>query len=147
MGSIPIFGSTPITKEKMKKLLALSIGAIVLSSCGTRTIVVEKQPEVTVPAPIQDAPQSSFEREQNFLDGLTSDHPTEVSRLGKASVLELGQLTCEAIDEGTTISDFVKMAGNTGASPEFIGSLIREAVENFCPENQWFIDSALNSGV
>lgn len=130
----------------MKKLLAVTVLVLGVSACGTRTIVVEKTPEVTT-APIPDAPQSSFEREQNFLNGLTSDHPAEVSRLGKANVLELGRLTCGTIDEGSTISDFVEMAGDTGVSAEFIGSLIREAVENFCPENQWFIDSALNSGI
>lgn len=128
----------------MKKLLGLSIAVIFLSACGTKTIVVEKAPDTTL-ASIQDTVQSSSEREQNFLNGLTYDHPTEVSRLGKTSVLELGRLTCGTIDEGTTLSDFVQMAGRTGVSPEFIGSLIREAVENFCPENQWFIDSALNS--
>lgn len=127
----------------MKKLLAVAVLALGVSACGTKTIVVEKAPDTTL-APIQDTVQSSSEREQNFLNGLTYDHPTEVSRLGKTSVLELGRLTCGAIDDGSTLSDFVQMASKTGVSPEFIGALIREAVENFCPENQWFIDSALN---
>lgn len=128
----------------MKKLLAIAVLSLGLSACGTRTVVVEKEPETTT-APVEQAPQSSYDREQNFLDGLTYDHPTEVARLGKTGVLELGRLTCGTIDEGSTIADFVDMANRTGVSPEFIGSLIREAVENFCPENQWFIDSALNS--
>ena len=114
-----------------------------LGACTTERIV---EVEKTTPTTAYVAPSPSpMDAEQNFLNGLTYDHPTEVSRLGKASVLELGRLTCEAIDEGSTVSDFVGMASKTGASPEFIGSLIREAVENFCPENQWFIDSALNS--
>jgi hypothetical protein len=127
----------------MKKLLAVAILALGVSACGTKTIVVEKAPDTTL-APIQDTVQSSSEREQNFLNGLTYDHPSEVSTLGKTAVLELGRLTCGTIDEGATLTDFVKLANSTGVSPEFIGSLIREAVENFCPENQWFIDSALN---
>jgi hypothetical protein len=61
-------------------------------------------------------------------------------------VLNLGLLTCETIDEGSTLADFVQMAEDTGVDAGFIGALIREAVENFCPQNQWFIDSALNSG-
>ena len=130
----------------MKKLLALTVLTLGVSACGTRTIVVEQVPAVTSPQ-IQDAPQSSSERDQNFLNGLTYDHPAEVSRLGKANVLELGRLTCQTIDEGSTINDFLDMSKQTGASAEFMGSLIREAVENFCPENQWFIDSALNSGI
>ena len=131
-------------KEQMKKIVAIAITCVTLASCGTKTIVVEKAPEVTS-APVQNVPQTSYSKEQNFLDGLTYDHPTEVSRLGKTGVIELGHLTCGTIDEGSTISDFVDMANRTGVSAEFIGALIREAVENFCPENQWFIDSALNA--
>lgn len=128
----------------MKKVIITVLASVALVGCGTTgtTAIQEETPVATLPpvtVPVV------VDKEQNFLNGLTYDHPAEVSRLGKASVLELGRLTCEAIDEGSTIGDFVKMAGNTGASPEFIGSLIREAVENFCPENQWFIDSALNA--
>ena len=128
----------------MRKATITLLASIALVGCGTTgtTAIQEETPVATLP-PV--TVPTVVDKEQNFLNGLTYDHPTEVSRLGKASVLELGRLTCEAIDEGSTIGDFVKMAGNTGASPEFIGSLIREAVENFCPENQWFIDSALNA--
>lgn len=130
----------------MKKIAVLVVACIAISACGTRTIVVEKEPESAVStAPAQDVQTNSYDKEQNFLDGLTYDHPTEVSRLGKSSVIELGRLTCGTIDEGSTIDDFVQMANSSGVSPEFIGSLIRESVENFCPENQWFIDSALNA--
>ena len=127
----------------MKKIVAIAITCVTLASCGTKTIVVEATTPATEPA--QEQPASTFDKEQNFLNGLTYDHPTEVSRLGKTGVIELGRLTCGTIDEGSTISDFVDMANRTGVSAEFIGSLIREAVENFCPENQWFIDSALNA--
>jgi hypothetical protein len=129
----------------MKKSLLAIACAISLGACTTER-VIERVPETTqsTQAPYV---ESKEDKQQNFLNGLTADHPTEVSRLGKAAVLELGYLTCGTIDEGSTISDFVNMATKTGVSPEFIGSLIRESVENFCPENQWFIDSALNSGV
>lgn len=128
----------------MRKAIITLLASVALVGCGATgtTAVQEETPVVTLP-PV--TVPTVVDKETNFLNGLTYDHPEEVSRLGKSSVLELGRLTCEAIDEGSTISDFVKMAGSTGASPEFIGSLIREAVENFCPENQWFIDSALNA--
>lgn len=135
---------TTTNKEKMKKIVAIAITCGFLASCGTKTIVVEATTTSTEP-PVQERPASTFDREQNFLNGLTYDHPTEVSRLGKTATIELGRLTCGTIDEGSTLADFVNMATRTGVSPEFIGSLIREAVENFCPENQWFIDSALNA--
>lgn len=80
-----------------------------------------------------------------FMNNITSDFPYEVSKLGKANTLEMGHLVCDAIDEGNTLQDFVDMANRTGVDAGFIGALIREAVHNFCPENQWFIDSALNA--
>ncbi len=132
-----------LREESMKKLLTIAIASIALTACGTRTVVVEQAPAPT-DAPVYE-PAPSYSNEENFLNGLTADHPSEVSRLGKTSVIELGRLTCGTIDEGSTLADFVDMANKTGVSPEFIGSLIRESVENFCPENQWFIDSALNS--
>lgn len=127
----------------MKKLLTICTLGIVLTSCGTKTIIVEKVVDTTLPKVTQTAPDSSSS-EENFLNGLTNDYPSEVASLGKTKVLELGRLTCGSINEGSTLSDFVGMANQTGVDAGFIGSLIREAVENFCPENQWFIDSALN---
>lgn len=127
----------------MKKSLLALIPVIALSACTTERIV-ERVPATVASTQAPYVEDSSY-KEQNFIEGLTEDHPSEVSRLGKKAVIELGLLTCGTIDEGSTISDFVDMASETGVSPEFIGSLIRESVENFCPENQWFIDSALNA--
>jgi hypothetical protein len=124
---------------------AIVLSTAVLSACGTRTVVVEQTPDTQVEVPQTAAPQP-VDREQQFLNGVTADYPTEVSRLGKVGVLQMGRLTCDAIDEGSTLADFVDMAQKSGVDAGFIGSLIREAVHNFCPENQWFIDSALNSG-
>lgn len=133
-----------IREERMKSISLALLASITLLGCGTKTIVVQEPAPTTKAPTITQAPEV-LNPEQNFLNGLTYDHPTEVSRLGKTGVIELGRLTCGTIDEGSTISDFVDMANRTGVSAEFIGSLIREAVENFCPENQWFIDSALNA--
>jgi len=132
----------------MKKLAttAIVLTAVSLSACGTRTVVVER----TVPDAIASAPQTAapktIDREEQFLNNIAADYPAEVTRLGKVGVLKMGRLTCDAIDEGSTLADFVDMAQSSGVDAGFIGSLIREAVANFCPENQWFIDSALNSG-
>jgi hypothetical protein len=127
----------------MKKLLLALIPVIALGACTTERIV-ERVPATVASTQAPYTDNSSY-AEQNFIEGLTADHPTEVTNLGKTSVIELGRLTCGTIDEGSTLSDFVEMANDTGVSAEFIGSLIREAVENFCPENQWFIDAALNA--
>ena len=128
----------------MKKILVPALFAtLALGACTTERIVeVEKTTPTTeyvAPAP------APIDPETNFIEGLTADYPSEVSRLGKVGTIDLGRLACQAIDEGSTLSDFVAMAQRTGVDAGFIGALIREAVENFCPENQWFIDSALNA--
>lgn len=128
----------------MKKIIAICATGIVLASCGTRTVVVEKEPTETNPPVVETTPRSDSE---NFLNGLTSTHPSEVAYLGKSRILEMGRLTCQAIDEGSTLADFVDLANSLNVDAGFIGALIRESVTNFCPDNQWFIDSALNSGV
>lgn len=126
----------------MKKLLIPTLfAALILGACTTERVV---EVEKTTPTTEYIAPAPS-DPETSFIEGLTEDYPSEVSRLGKVETINLGRLTCQAIDEGSTLSDFVRMAENTGVDAGFMGSLIREAVENFCPENQWFIDSALNA--
>lgn len=126
----------------MKKLLALSITSIVLSACGTKTIVVEKAPTATVKITTV-APYVGSE--QNYIDGLVDDYPSQVAVLGKTKIVQMGHLVCQAIDEGATLADFANLAVQNDVDAGFIGSMIREAVENFCPENKWFITSALNA--
>lgn len=128
----------------MKKLLVPAIlTTLFLSACTTERVVeVEKTtPTTEYVAPITTPSDPST----NFINGLSEDFPTEVSRLGKVETINLGRLTCDAIDEGNTLSDFVALAQKTGVDAGFMGALIREAVENFCPENQWFIDTALKA--
>lgn len=121
----------------MKKIAVLALSAMFLTSCGTKTIVVEKAPETTTTV--------VSHTEQEYIDGVTADFPSEVATLGKVKIVELGHLMCQSIDEGVTISDLVNMATRYDVDAGFIGAVIREAVHNFCPENQWFIDSALNA--
>lgn len=127
----------------MKRILAVAIAGLALSSCTTETVrVIEQTPSTTeyIPPATQ-----AVNPEQNYLNGLSADYPGEVSYLGKAKTIELGRLMCQAIDEGTTIQDLALMATTNNVDAGFIGAVVRESVENFCPENQWFIDSALNA--
>lgn len=129
----------------MRKLVIVVASIVSVYGCGTKTIVVEKTPDTTeYVAPATAAPQT-INPEQAFLSGLTATHPAEVTMLGKQRALEMGRLTCGAIDEGSTLEDFALMGVRNNVDGGFIGALIREAVHNFCPENQWFIDSALNA--
>lgn len=127
----------------MKKTALLVVAAAAtLSACGTKTVVVQD----TVPATMAPVTVPSVvDKETNFLNGLTADFPTQVTNLGKPNTIELGHLMCQAIDEGTTLQDLLNMSYKLNVDAGFIGALVREAVENFCPANQWFIDAALNA--
>jgi glycine cleavage system regulatory protein len=128
----------------MKKTLITLLASVALVGCGTTTgtTAIQETPVVTLP-PVT-AP-SALDKETNFLNGLTADFPTQVTNLGKADTIELGKLMCGAIDEGTTLQDLLNMSYRLDVDAGFIGALVREEVENFCPENQWFIDAALNA--
>jgi hypothetical protein len=127
----------------MKKYLVGLFALTLITGCGTKTIVVEK-PANTTKTPVVTSPPYVSD-DQNFIEGLVADFPREVAFLGKTKIVEMGHLACQAIDEGATISDFVALATNNNVDAGFIGALIRESVHNFCPENQWFIDSVLNA--
>ena len=134
----------------MKKTLVPSLFlALALGACTTERIV---EVEKTTPTTKYVAPDTTSghqidgdELDTRFMNNITADFPYEVSKLGKTNTLELGHLVCGAIDDGSTLQDFVDIANKTGVDAGFIGAVIREAVHNFCPENQWFIDSALNA--
>jgi hypothetical protein len=129
----------------MKKALLTLLASVALVSCGTTagtTAIQEETPVATLPPVTVPSP---LDKETNFLNGLTADFPTQVTNLGKADTVELGKLMCEAINEGTTLQDLLNMSYRLDVDAGFIGALVREAVENFCPENQWFIDAALNA--
>lgn len=125
---------------KMKKTLLALTSVVALGACTTER-VIERVPVEATQAPYVD--NSSY-GDQNFIDGLTEDYPTEVATLGKVKTIELGKVLCGSIDEGMTIKDLLQMASGYNIDAGFIGALVREAVQNFCPENQWFIDSAVN---
>lgn len=127
----------------MKKYLVGLFALTLITGCGTKTIVVEK-PANTASTPVVTSPPYVSD-DQNFIEGLVADYPSEVSFLGKTKIVEMGHLACQAIDEGATINDFVALATRNNVDAGFIGALIRESVHNFCPENQWFIDSVLNA--
>lgn len=127
----------------MKKYILAATALTVLTGCGTKTVTVEKSPASTSAPVVTNPPYVS--REQNYIDGLVEDFPSEVAALGKTKIVEMGKLACQAIDEGATIAQFAQLAVTYDVDAGFIGALIRESVENFCPENRWFIDSALNA--
>lgn len=127
----------------MKKLI-IAVSVIFLSACTTERVVIERVQETTTTVQTNESSQDEYFEDQ-YLQGVTGDFPSEIARLGKVKAIQLGYYVCQAIDEGTTIQELVDITMESSVDPGFIGSVIREAVHNFCPNNQWFIDSALNA--
>lgn len=123
----------------MKKLTIALLLVAPLSACTTERVIERVQ---ATNAPVTTTVSHT---EDEYLSGLTADFPAEVAYLGKVKTVELGHLMCKSIDEGVTVNDLVNMATVYDVDAGFIGSVVRNAVHNLCPENQWFIDSALNA--
>lgn len=133
----------------MKKAIIITASIIALSACGeTRTVVVEK----TVPDTVQEEttttekyiPETTIRLspEEVYMDNIMYYDRSLINQFGKQWLLDLAHTSCDAIDEGMSLYDLVDMASRTGADVETVGFLVGEAIRNFCPENQWFIDAA-----
>ena len=155
MGVVPTTIALFIKQKEqiVKKIIVAIFATLLITACGSRTVVIEReatttQPEVTNPAPeTTTAPvetQPAMSADDKFIAGIMADYSWVVNKLGKVDLVKLGYLICGAIDEGTSFEDFVTMMYNSGIDGGVMGSLLREAVWNFCPNNQWFLDSAID---
>jgi hypothetical protein len=128
----------------MKKLLALSMGIIALSACGTRTVVVEQviATTTTVYEPLQ--PSNG---ENIYIRNIVDQYPGLLNKFGKPWLIDFAKTVCTEIDNGMTINDLLDMSRTADADAETVGYLTGEAIRNFCPENQWFIDAALSGNI
>lgn len=132
-----------------KAIIGIATSIIAISACGeTRTIVVEK----TVPDTVQEEttttekyiPETTawMSPEDTYIENIIYYDPSLINQFGKQWLLDLGYTSCNAIDEGMSLYDLLDMTTETGTDPKTIGFLVGEAIRNFCPENQWFIDAA-----
>lgn len=124
----------------MKKLAIITAVAIpmLLASCGTKTIVVEATTttvEVTVPA---------ASPEDVYFSIVLDNYPYIVNRNGRQWVVEFGNAACDAIDEGMTLEGLLNML-DANTDGELVGFMVRHAILELCPRNQWFLDAAANA--
>ena len=126
----------------MKKILILAIAsAAVISACGTKTVIREvAATTTTVPETMYDEYGTDV-----YIEHIASEYPHLINNLGKPWLITFGQNVCVSIDGGTTVNDFIEMAGNYNIDAGMLGYLLGESIRNFCPENQWFIDAALGA--
>jgi|DEB19_MinimDraft_3_1074340.scaffolds.fasta_scaffold194050_1 hypothetical protein len=126
----------------MKKYLATAIALITLSACGTKTVVVEKSPDTTKSPVVTNPPMSS---EDIYIENVLSEYPGLLNKFGRQWIIDYATTTCDSIDQGMTLTDLLNMTTASGVDASMIGFLTGEAIRNFCPRNQWFIDAATNA--
>lgn len=120
----------------MKKLLLAAAVAfpLILSSCGgTKTVIVEAT-TTTTEAPARSA-------EDSYFDVVLENYPEVVNRNGRQWVIEFGNITCGAIDDGMTLNQLLGMVGSN-VDGALVGFMVRHAILEICPRNQWFLDAA-----
>lgn len=121
----------------MKKIIVTAMAAILLSSCGTKTVIVEKPVEATQPPVATTPPYDSDE--ELYLSTVRSEYPMVIESMGEQWVIEFGKIACTAIDDGLTLAGIATLAIQNNVDPEMLGYLIGAAIPAFCPENMWFI--------
>ena len=129
----------------MKKLLALSMTIIALSACGTRTVVVEQAVAPTTTA-VSETMHDEYGTDE-YINNIVRMYPNLLNNLGKPWLIKFGQTVCMEVDNGMTIKDLINMTTQYDIDAEMVGFLTGEAIRNFCPENQWFIDAALSGNI
>lgn len=125
---------------KTKVFIPVAIAALFLSSCGTRAVVVEKTNETTTTTEYV-APQSADDR---YFGIVLDNYPHIVNRNGRQWVIDFGNTVCEEIDNGLTLEQLLGMlSANTDG--ELVGFMVRYAILELCPRNQWFLDAAADA--
>lgn len=127
----------------MKKIMTVCAISALLVGCGTKTVVVERT--TTTDAGVQ---QTAPERNDtqygvdNYINNVVAKYPGLINSLGRNWLVQYANTTCESIDDGLTLTGLAEMALGYNLDVEMIGFLTGEAIRNFCPRNQWFIDAA-----
>jgi hypothetical protein len=122
------------TKENMKtKLLALAAASIILVGCGSKSST-----DTTTTTTTTTLAKGGVD---GYFNEVLNAYPNAINIHGRNWIIEFGQVSCGAIDEGMSLNDLLNMVP-AGADGELVGFMIRHAILNICPHNQWFIDAA-----
>lgn len=107
-----------------------------LSACGTKTVIVEATTTTT------EAPSKSAE--ESYFDIIRNAHPDVVNRNGRKWVIDFGNVVCEEIDNGMTLNQLLGMVSGD-VDGALVGFMVRHAILEICPRNQWFLDAAADA--
>lgn len=126
----------------MKKVTTICIAALALAGCGASTTGSSYQaPETTQYVP--QTTQTTYGDDDLFVAAVSSEYPAVMGQLGgRSQLIRLGNLICQAIDEGSTLADFAMLAVDNDVDPEMLGFIMGVAISIYCPNNEWFLSSA-----
>ena len=119
-----------------KKLLALATLVVLVTGCTAQSSVSKvTTPAETIPA------KTGVEA---YFDAVATSFPDSINVHGRKWVVDFGNIACDAIDEGMSLTDLARMMPSNADLP-FVGYMIRQAITHICPRNQWFLDAAANA--
>lgn len=82
--------------------------------------------------------------EEKFVAAIAADFSWMVNKLGRVKLVDLGKVICQAIAEGMSFSDYLDLVFKYDIDAAAAGALLRESIWNFCPNEQWFLNAAID---
>lgn len=128
----------------IKKIAIVSIAVLALAGCASNNKAEEPAPVVTVteqvPAPVEPPVTDTYlTPEDTFLTDLHDMSNVYIDATSDADLLDIGNATCAALDEGNSIMDILTYLVESGTlettdQAEAGGMIIAAAVVDLCPE-------------
>ena len=125
----------------MKKYITASAAILFLSACGSTTVIREvtaTTEKLTVetypPEPVQEAPKAN--KYDLYYQHLL-DNSGQAQTSSKATLIELGDLTCGALERGNSVAavvDVLNDASSGKSDTDLYASVLVGAVSYLCPE-------------
>lgn len=142
----------------MKRILTLTIGALALVACGSKTVyITQEAPTTTVkvtkttdapiatPAPSDTyAPPVTWTAEDEFISDVEMGYDNTIY-LQDQDMIDAGRATCDALQSGSSaydvLSAITSSADGDSNIEELLGTVVASAVVNFCPEQSYKFDN------
>jgi PBP1b-binding outer membrane lipoprotein LpoB len=136
---------------KNKIIISTAIAAVLFTACSSSNdssdTVVETTVDTTVvetTVPETTTTEAQADPETQFIDDIMYEYSWVVNNMGRVTLVELGKTVCAAIDEGMSFNGYLDMMLNADVDLGAGGAILRSSIVNFCPQEQWFLDAAID---
>ncbi len=131
-----------------KKLLILATASILIAGCGgTKTIIREVAPSTTE-APYEEPYVAPSTNKYDDYYTHVINNSGKANSMAKSEIIEFGDVVCEALDAGRTVSfivNFLEDYASTTSDNELFASIIFGAITYICNEHQGKLQSYLEA--